>query len=64
MLQLYDLLQLRLRGVDLVIHPEVAPFCPYCHCIEVNNDELNVVSYCLTKVPSLVQLDIRLGDTK
>ena len=32
--------------------------------IEVNSDKLNVVSYRLTKVASLVQLDIRLGDTK
>ena len=32
--------------------------------IEVNSDKLNVVSYRLTKVASLVQLYIRLGDTK
>ena len=32
--------------------------------IEVNSDKLNVVSYRLTKVVSLVQLVIRLGDTK
>ena len=32
--------------------------------IEVNSDKLNVVSYRLTKVASLLQLVIRLGDTK